>query len=179
MPSISDLETIFRTHADGLAGAVRGVLGPRADAAEVLQEAFLKAWKSWDHKEPPRDPVAWVFVLTLNLARDHRRKALRRGPHLELEEVDDAEMFSTDRPEAMLARGETLAAARAAILALPEEQKEVFLMRTSGELSFSAVAHALGIPIGTAKSRMRSALASLRGRLMTFAPEAELEGDLR
>jgi len=179
LPPPIDLQALFQRHADGLAGAVRGILGSRADVPELLQEAFLKAWRALEGGTTPSDPVGWVFVLTLNLARDQRRKALRRGPHLELDEVDEANLLTEKRPDARMSQGETLAAARAAILTLPEDQKEVFLLRTSGELSFAAVAEALGIPVGTAKTRMRAALLALRERLATFAPEAELEGDLR
>ncbi len=179
MPHPIDLEALFSRHAGGLAGAVRGILGANADVREVLQEAFLKAWRALSKGESPTEPVGWVFVLTLNLARDHRRKAQRRGPHLELDEVDEATLETRDRPDARLSRDETLAAARTAIHALPDDQKEVFLLRTSGELSFSAVAEALGIPVGTAKTRMRAALVSLRQTLRSFAPETELEGDLR
>ncbi len=66
------LADMFRDNAAGLAGAVRGVLGPGADAQELLQDAYLKAWGAIRHGATPRDPVAWVFVVTLNLARDRR-----------------------------------------------------------------------------------------------------------
>ena len=174
-----DLEALFRQHAPGLAGAVRGVLGPGADVQEIVQEAFLKAWRAQAGGERPKEPVGWIFVLTLNLARDQRRKRWRRGPHLELDDVDEAKLTTLERPEARVSRDETLAAAREAIHALPDDQKEVFLLRTSGGLSFAAVAEALGIPVGTAKTRMRTALLQLRQRLASFSPEAELEGDLR
>lgn len=174
-----DLEALFHQHADGLAGAVRGILGAGADVQEVLQEAFLKAWRARSKGERPAEPVGWIFVLTLNLARDLRRKRQRRGPHLELDDVDEAKLMTRERPEARLTQDETLAAAREAIHALPDDQKEVFLLRTSGNLSFAAVAEALGIPVGTAKTRMRTALMGLRQRLAAFSSEAELEGDLR
>ena len=174
-----DLEALFREHATGLAGAVRGILGAGADVQEIVQEAFLKAWRAQAAGKQPAEPVGWIFVLTLNLARDVRRKTQRRGPHLELDDVDEAKLMTRERPEARLSQGETLAAAREAIHALPDDQKEVFLLRTSGNLSFAAVAEALGIPVGTAKTRMRTALFALRERLASFGPETELEGDLR
>lgn len=174
-----DLEALFRQHAPGLAGAVRGILGPGADVQELVQEAFLKAWRAQAAGERPSQPVGWIFVLTLNLARDVRRRRERRGPHLELDDVDEAKLTTGERPETRLSEGETLAAAREAIHALPDEQKEVFLLRTSADLSFAAVAEALGIPVGTAKTRMRAALLQLRQRLAPFSPGAELEGDLR
>lgn len=166
-----DLAALFREHSRGLAGAVRGVLGSGADVQEVLQEAFLKAWRALERDGCPQDPIAWVFVLTLNLARDVGRKASRRGPTRTLDEVDHVTLRATDPgPADRLLEGEALAAARAAIHTLSGPEREVFLLRTSGDLSFPAVADALGIPVGTAKTRMRSALRELRGRLADFAP---------
>ena len=83
----------------------------------------------------------------------------------------------------MLEGRETLSAARTAILKLEEDVKEVFLLRVSGELSFEAIAEALAIPVGTAKTRMRKALARLRHHLQAFAPDASgpirIEGETR
>jgi RNA polymerase sigma-70 factor (ECF subfamily) len=177
-PEPTDLAALFREHADGLAGAVRGVLGARADVAEVLQEAFLRCWRARDRGDRPADATAWVFVVTLNLAKDLRRAAARRGPAAPLE--DAAVIASPDpSPAARLAGREAVDAARDAIAALDDDKKEVFLMRVSAGLSFEAAADALGIPVGTAKSRMRAALASLRETLASHAPTIEVERDAR
>jgi RNA polymerase sigma-70 factor (ECF subfamily) len=181
-PTEPELTALFRDHADGLAGAVRGVLGPRADVAEVLQESFLGAWRAVRKGHHPRDPVAWVFVLTLNKARDQRRREVRRPRALDLDEVQAVKLTTHEpEPATRLAHAESLAAAKAAIYGLAEREKEVFLLRVSGGLSFGAIADALGIPVGTAKTCMRSALRELRGSLRAFAPESapELEGETR
>ena len=183
-----DLAELFREHSARLAGAVRGILGARADVQEILQDSFLSAWKAQAAGARPKDPVAWVFVLTLNLARDARRKALRRGPELDLSEVDAVRLAATEpEPAQRMESDETLQRTREAIFRLDEPEKEVFLLRVSGELSFSAIAEALDLPVGTAKSRMRAALMKLRTSLSGFAPGAtgqpglglELEGDAR
>jgi RNA polymerase sigma-70 factor (ECF subfamily) len=74
-------------------------------------------------------------------------------------------------PHAASERHEAVAAASAAIERLAEPEKEIFLLRTSGGLSFEAAAQALGVPVGTAKTRMRSALLHLRGALAAHAPK--------
>ncbi len=91
---------------------------------------------------------------------------------MELDEVDEMSMKTTDPgPAAAVEADEALTAARAAIYGLEEDQKEVFLLRVSGELSFEAIAESLGIPVGTAKTRMRHALARLRHHLRSHAPD--------
>ncbi len=175
----SALTELFHQHASGLAGAIRGILGPNADVQEVLQEAFLRAWKSWNRGLPIQDPAAWVFVLTMNLARDLRRKAQRRGENLNLEEVDAVKLLSkVPQPPQKAERQEWVSAAREAIRSLGEAEKEVFLLRTSGGRTFSAISDVLDIPVGTAKTRMRGALKHLRAALSEFAPSnwAESEG---
>ena len=72
-------------------------------------------------------------------------------------------------PRTKAAASEAVEAARAAIGRLAEPEKAVFLMRVSGGLTFEAAAAALDIPIGTAKTRMRTALARLRRELGAFA----------
>lgn len=170
------LADLFRHHADGLAGAVRGVLGQRADVQEILQEAFLRAFRSLQDGFAPRHPVAWMFVITMNLAKDQRRKEQRnnhagktvRG----LEDINPMELQSKEPgPTAGLEQAEAVAAAQRAIHELRPQEREVFLLRTSAGLSFQEAADALSIPIGTAKTRMRSALARLRQRLVKFAGE--------
>lgn len=66
---------------------------------------------------------------------------------------------------ATVERAEEIARVRAALHVLPEREREVFLLRQNGELSYAAIAEVIGAPIGTAKTRMRSALLRLRGVL--------------
>lgn len=165
----ADLARLFAGSANGLAGAVRGVLGHRAEAAEVIQEAFLRALQALDAGSLPADPRAWIFVVTMNLAKDLRRRRMRRGPKPSLEEVNAMELRSLEpAPPAQVEHAETVALTRAAIQRLGDSEKEVLLLRISGELSFERIASALEIPVGTAKTRMRSALARLR---QSLAPE--------
>ncbi len=162
------LADLFRKHGDGLAGAVRGVLGA-SDAQEILQDAFLKALRALQDGFAPRHPVAWIFVITMNLARDQRRKERRRTRAME--DTNPMELQSKEpAPSAGLERDEALAAARRAIHELVPREREVFLLRTSAGLSFEEAAQALRIPIGTAKTRMRAALARLRRSLVAYMP---------
>lgn len=159
------LAQLFQQHRHGLAGAVRGVLGPGAEVAEVLQDAFLKCWQAWHRSGEPRDPVAWMFVVTMNVANDARRRGRRRPPPKTLDEETAMQLSSESPPTARLEQQEQVAVAQAAIARLGDDEKQVFLLKVSGGLTFEAVAQALAIPVGTAKTRMRTALQKLRARL--------------
>lgn len=159
------LAALFQTHRDGLAGAVRAVLGAGADVPEVLQDAFLRCWQAARRGASPADPVAWVFVVTWNVAVDARRKRQRRPAAVPLDEANPMHLQTHHAPFLAVERRDEVALAEAAIQALGDDEKQVFLLRTSGELTFEAVGAALGIPIGTAKTRMRSALHKLRQAL--------------
>ncbi|MEM7519235.1 MAG: RNA polymerase sigma factor, partial [Planctomycetota bacterium] len=131
------LALLFERHAGGLGGAIRGLLGRRADVSEVLQEAYVRALRALREGAAPSEPVGWMFVLTLNLCRDLRRKEWRRGPMTALEDVDEARFESPERsPRQALEESEEQDAARAAIHGLEDEIKSVFLLRVSGELPF-------------------------------------------
>jgi RNA polymerase sigma-70 factor (ECF subfamily) len=170
-PQGQDLAELFKEHGEGLAGAVRGILGPRADCQEVLQEAFTRALQALRRDFVPDSGVAWIFVITMNLAKDLRRRRKRRGGTKSLEDANPMELQSREpAPQARLERAEALAAARMAICDLKHNEKEVFLLRSSAGLSFEEAARALGIPVGTAKTRMRAALARLRRNLRDIAP---------
>lgn len=160
-PPLSDL---FQAHRHGLAGAVRGVLGGSADVAEVLQEAFLKCWRSWQQGTRPEDAVAWMFVVVWNVAIDARRRRQRRPSHETLDE-DTTLTPSTRSPSHAMEQREDVARAEAAVAGLSEPEQQVFLLRVAGELTYEAVADQLAIPVGTAKTRMRNALQKLRQAL--------------
>lgn len=161
-PTLSEL---FQAHRRGLAGSVRSVLGSSADVTELLQDAFLKCWRSWRDGMRPRDPVAWMFVVTWNVAKDARRAQQRRPRHETLQEDSNMAPGIHPSPVRALEQREAVASAQAAVAGLSDPEQQVFLLRVSGELPFDAIAETLAIPVGTAKTRMRSALAKLRQKL--------------
>jgi RNA polymerase sigma factor (sigma-70 family) len=169
-PTLSDL---FQTHRHGLAGAVRSVLGSAADVTEVLQDAFLKCWRNWQQGTRPRDPTAWIFVVVWNVAVDARRRRQRQPIHETLDEDSAVTPISLPTAARALEQRDDVSAAQAAVAGLSDAEQQVFLLRVGGELTFEAVAHALAIPVGTAKTRMRSALQKLRQTLGATARREE------
>ena len=140
----------------------RQVVPRRADAEDVVQEAFVRFWAN---RRRADDPVAYLFAYVRSAALDWWRGGLRR---LRREEVaarpeapgTNAPMFAVD-----LEREERRAAVEAALAKLPEPQREVLVMKVWAKLTFPQIAAALEISPDTAASRYRYALAKLREQL--------------
>ncbi len=156
------LTGVFLDRGDRLLGTAYAVLGHREDAREAVQEGFLRCWRRRADGSAPRNLEAWVVTVVLNAARDlRRRRRVRRAGSLPPEDAM-APDARTLEPPAAAERRETVERARAALLALPDAEREVFLLRQNADLSCTAIADHLGIPVGTVKTRMRSALRRLR-----------------
>jgi RNA polymerase sigma-70 factor, ECF subfamily len=152
----------FLALSDRLTGTAYFVLGRREDARDAVQEAFVRCWRARDGARDARDLDAWIFAIVLNAAKDLRRRRLvRAAAPLPPEDAMTATTREPD-PAAALERSDSLARVRGAIHALPEPEREVFLLRQNGDLTFEAIAAAVGCPVGTAKTRMRAALRRLR-----------------
>jgi len=174
MDHVSDLEAHGETHpvtrtfsvlGDRLAGTAYHVLGHREDAREAVQDAFLKCWKKRAEADQVANLEAWIFSVVLNTARDlRRRRRVRKADSLPPENVMQASSPGLD-PAHVTERREALARVRRAIHTLPEKEREVFLLRQNGDLTYQAIAEVLEAPVGTVKTRMRSALQRLRAVL--------------
>lgn len=138
-----------------------------ADADDLLQQAFLVAWRKAD--SAPRDnPWPWLAAIIGNEARNYRRKrALRRGVLLETA----GEPMSKSRPETEIERAELAALVHVALNDLNEEQRIAIVLTHLSGLSQSEAADALGVPLNTLKARVRRGLDKLRGAIGRDAPD--------
>jgi RNA polymerase sigma-70 factor (ECF subfamily) len=125
-----------------------------ADAEDVLQEAFVRFWRSRDRVS---DPAAYLYACVKRCALEWLRAGARRSRR----EVASARAEAEPLFEDALEQQERRVAIEAALANLPEKQREVLVMRIWGELSFPQIGEALGIPTETATSRYRYALAKL------------------
>lgn len=150
----------LRRHGPAMLLLARQIVPARADAEDVVQEAFVRFWSA---RQRAADPVAYLFACVRTAALDWRRGDTRRGRR----EEAVARPHSTDTTlfTAGLEHEERRAAIEAAVAQLPENQREVLVMKVWAKLSFPQIAKALGIPVDTAASRYRYALAKLRGQL--------------
>ncbi len=164
------LSSAFASLGDRLMGTAYLVLGHREDAREAVQEAFLKCWRQRETVIGRTSLTPWIFSVVLNASRDlRRRRRVRRSEKLPGEERMPASGRDAD-PPATVEKREEVERLRAAVHKLPEHEREVFLLRQNGDLTYHAIADVLGTPVGTVKTRMRSALARLRGVLLPPPP---------
>jgi len=155
------LEQAFAAARPELVRNLARMLGSTDDAQDVVQEAFLKCWRTRDRVPQVRDLRAWIFRIGLNAARDLRRNVWRRR----WRPLADPTLLN-DRPggcpDEQLLHAEALERLRRALLQLRPEERSIFLLRQNGNLTYEQIAARRDLPVGTVKTRMRSALHKLR-----------------
>lgn len=162
LPNIG--EVLLRTFTelrDELVSTLCFVLGNTEDAQDVAQEAFLRCWRTQEGLTDVHDLRAWIFRVGLNAAKDLQRSAWRRRVK-PLVEADAMPSSVTVSPLSGLEDQETVERVREALKELRPEEKEVFLLRQNGELTYEQIAEMQGRPVGTIKTQMRTALQKLR-----------------
>jgi RNA polymerase sigma-70 factor (ECF subfamily) len=145
-------------HGPALVLLARAWVSTRADAEDVVQEAFVRFWRSRDRAA---DPTAYLFTCVKRCALDWVRTRGRQARR----EAAVAKPEGEPLFDGPLEQAERRAAVAAALDTLPEVQREVLVMKVWGGLTFPQIATALGIPADTAASRFRYALSKLRERL--------------
>jgi RNA polymerase sigma-70 factor, ECF subfamily len=133
-------------------------------AEELTAETFAVAYRRWSDLDPSRPVRPWLYGIATNLAKHHwrrERRMLRAYARTGLDPVLTEEDVSLDRLDAQSA-GAVLAAALAE---LRHEEREVILLYAWTGLTDTGIADALGLPIGTVKSRLSRARQHLRNHL--------------
>ncbi len=146
------VEVLFARYREPVYRFLRRLLGDSAAAEDLTQDVFLRALGAQYHAHDQER--AWVFQIARNLARDHMRKALHRGPTLE--PVDGPARF-TDRIVAM--------EIEAALRRLPEDDREMFLMREVSGLGYAEIALACAVTPDAVRNRLHRARLALRQAL--------------
>jgi RNA polymerase sigma factor (sigma-70 family) len=139
--------------------------GAGSDADDVVQEAFVKAYRSLSSFRDGADFRPWLLRIVINESRNLHRGTSRRSDR-ELRVVrGEARLVTSSDPAEVAVGEERREALLGAIRTLPVDLREVVTCRYLLELSEAETAESLGIPHGTVKSRLRRALARLRGEL--------------
>jgi RNA polymerase sigma-70 factor (ECF subfamily) len=155
---------------DSLYRAALRLTRVRADAEDLVQETYLKAFRSADQFKPGTNLRAWLFTILHNTALNRARDRARDTVAVDSEFVDRAadapagglSAGVAETPESLLIRETMAPELQAAIDALPEAFRQAVWLRDVEEFSYAEIAEMLSIPIGTVMSRIS------RGRHMLF-----------
>ena len=158
---VAAYEELVRRY-QGVALRTAHLVAPEADAADAVQDAFLKAHAALRRFRPGAPFRPWVLRIVANEARNRRRSADRRtGLALRVSATTPRGEVAPSPEDAILA-GEARRQLVAALGTLRDEEREVIGARFLLELSEAETAETLGIPAGTVKSRTSRALGHLR-----------------
>lgn len=136
------------------------MVGNRDDAMDLLQEGFLRLHLKWHMRDPERPLGPWMFQIFRNLAIDHLRKRSRRQVY-ELDPERHASPSGRSRPLLKIQLWK-------AVNALPEEQREVFVLRELHGLSYAEIAEVTGSPASAVTMRLHHARQKLRRELREY-----------
>jgi RNA polymerase sigma-70 factor (ECF subfamily) len=142
-------------------------LGAAPEAAEELaQETLLTVWRRAAAFDPGRAAAStWIFTIARNLRIDLARRD-GRAPTTNDSDFSEAPA----RPDEALSSLEDKSRIGVAVASLPREQAQVISLAFFADKAHSEIAEELGLPLGTVKSRLRLAMARLRGALAEIAP---------
>jgi RNA polymerase sigma-70 factor (ECF subfamily) len=166
-------ETAALSHLDSLYGAALRLTRQPADAEDLVQETYLKAFRASDSFAAGTNLKAWLFTIMHNTWRNVVRDRSRNPVDVDSEAVERAHDTAGDRdsPERVLTRRAMGEGLRAALDSLPPAFREAVWLRDVEELAYAEIARVLEIPIGTVMSRISRGRRLLHERL-TAADQA-------
>jgi RNA polymerase sigma-70 factor (ECF subfamily) len=171
----SSFDALILRHQDRVYNMAFRMLGHREDALDVAQEIFVTIFRSLDRFEEKARFSTWLYRVTVNRCRDELRRRTTvkhtRPRSLEASTARDPDGRADDPPaggasplEGAVAH-ETEELVAGAIRELPEDAREVLVMRDVEDLSYTEIADVLEIPVGTVRSRLNRARTLLRERI--------------
>ena len=143
-------------HIDSLYGTALRLTRRPSDAEDLVQDTYLKAFRSAHQFQAGTNLKAWLFTILHNTFRNIRRHDGRNPVDLDSDAVEQAvdDAPGAQSPEQILTRATLDADLQAALDALPEAFRQAVWLRDVEELSYAEMAAVLGVPIGTVMSRI-------------------------
>ena len=157
------LRQLYARHSTVLFALALKVLSDRAEAEDVLQEAFVQVWKTAGSFDEGRGkPIGWLIMLTRSRAIDRLRSRKTRSRATESMARDTVKTPEARTPADEVSASEAQRAIRAVLKSLPAEQRSAIEMAYFGGLTQFEIAQQLGQPLGTVKTRIRNGMMRLR-----------------
>ena len=152
------------SYIDSLYGTALRLTRRPADAEDLVQETFLKAFRASAQFERGTNLKAWLFTILHNTFRNMRRHDGRNPIEVDSDVVEQAVDLAGEfqTPEQLLTRATLDADLQAALDALPDAFRQAVWLRDVEEFSYAEIAQIVGVPIGTVMSRIS------RGRRLLY-----------
>lgn len=153
-----DFDDLVREHAGAIVNLARAMTGSDAEADDLAQETFVRAWRGFGRFRGESSVRTWLYGIALNVIRTHRARRTRAARVFGVLSRRDA--ADEDPLERVAAAGDLegqLAARDAidrALAALPAELRETLVLRDVQGLDYREISVVLGVPIGTVESRI-------------------------
>ncbi len=171
--SAAAFEEIYDRHAPGIARALASFAGPDRDVLEDLtQDVFFRVVDRIGLYRPSHPFTNWLYTIALNVGRNHvrqRAKVVSLDP-AEFDGIPSGKESGTDWSDEIL----EITLVRL-VTRLPDYMREVMSLRIGSEMPFAEIADVLGIPEGTARSRMFNAVKILREKLGITGTKKEIK----
>lgn len=186
MSKREEFERLVRQHHRGLV-AVAGMIVGYQDAEEVVQEAWVNAYRAFDRFEGRSEVRTWLYRIVVNEAKSRWRDSADRMPFsldAEVQDDDDGRfdangswkvppaLWDCQTPEAILEQESLAACIEKAIVALPGAQRAVLILRDQEQLEFDDICNILGVSASNARVLLHRA----RNAIYTMVDEFQEKG---
>ena len=161
-------EEMVTSHLDPLYRTALRLTGRPQDAEDLVQETYLRAWRSLHTYRPGTNPKAWLFRILHNAHIDRYRASTRTVQTVDEMEGQDPAFVVHETPESVVLSGVMDAEIRQALMALPEVFRSCLILADLEGFSYQEIADILGIPRGTVMSRLFRGRRAMRRALATY-----------
>ena len=172
MSELERFEAVMRENGPRIFTLAIRLTGNEADGSDLAQDTFVRAWRAWDRFKGEAEPGTWLYRICVNTWKNRVRSEKRRflWKHLSLGAAKDDEegSLALDLPSnepaaaAMIEKGDDVRLLRGAMARLEPEDRVIIVMFEMDEKPYDEIAEALGVPIGTVRSRLSRAREKLR-----------------
>jgi RNA polymerase sigma-70 factor (ECF subfamily) len=159
-------EIVYERHSAAAFSLAYRMMGTRAGAEDVTQDAFLSLWRSGARYDRARGSVrTWVLGIVHHRAIDALRRATVHDRRRAGDEGIEERFEAVERTDVEAARREEAGTVRGALETLPADQCQVIELAYFGGFTHTEIAEMLDAPVGTIKGRMRLGLKKMRAQL--------------
>lgn len=153
---------LFERHAQTIYNYCFRRIGDWAAAEDLLSIVFLEAWRRRDKELPPNKVLPWLYGIATNVLRNRRRSERRFAAALSRIPEPQPEPLYSDIVDERLDDERQMRTVLALIAQLPRREQDVFALCSMSQLTYEDTALALGVPVGTVRSRLSRAREHLR-----------------